>query len=134
MTNGKHPGGRPLKFGTAEEIESKANEYFNSTPQNLWTITGLALALDTSRKVLQEYQDERPEFSNTIKRIKAKIEHAYELRGMEKGTAFDIFRLKNMGWRDKTETDITSGGDKIKGALVEFVDANQTEDKDTDSD
>ena len=108
MADKEETRGRPLKFETPEEIQKLADEYFDSTPQKEWTITGLALALDTSRKVLQEYQDERPLFSNTIKRIKAKVEHAYELRGMDKGTAFDIFRLKNMGWKDKTEQEISN--------------------------
>ena len=34
-----------------------------------------------------------------------------------------IFNLKNnFGWKDKTETDITSGGEKLNVAMVEFVD------------
>jgi hypothetical protein len=99
--------GRPLKFATPEELEEQAEAYFSETPIEKWTITGLALALDTTRDVLCDYQL-KDEFSNTIKRMKLKVEHAYELRGMEKGTSFDIFRLKNMGWKDKIETDNTT--------------------------
>lgn len=114
--------GRPPKFNTPDELEELAEQYFIDTPQKEWTITGLALALDTSRKVLQEYE-EKEEFSNTIKRLKGKVEYAYELRGMDKGTAFDIFRLKNMGWKDKVEqeVDVTTKGESINQVPEELV-------------
>src|SRR3990167_2355681 len=70
----KHAGGRPLKFKTHEELEAKINEYFNKTPKEEWTITGLALALDTSRKVLVEYEV-REKFGNTIKKAKLMVEN-----------------------------------------------------------
>lgn len=108
--------GRPPKFKTPDELEELAEQYFTDTPQKEWTITGLALALDTSRKVLQEYE-EKEEFSNTIKRLKGKVEYAYELRGRDKGTAFDIFRLKNMGWKDKTEVDTNISGELKTGNI-----------------
>lgn len=98
----KHAGGRPLKFKSVSTLMRSANEYFSTTEQSLWTITGLALALGTNRKTLIEYAH-NDEFSNAIQTLKAKVEHAYELRGMDKSTAFDIFRLKNMGWADKVE-------------------------------
>ena len=96
--------GRPLKFESAEEIETIANEYFEKTSQDEWTITGLALALDTSRKVLVEYED-REEFSNTIKKLKTKVENQYEISLRKNGRSGDIFGLKNFGWKDKTEVD-----------------------------
>lgn len=43
--------GRPLKFKTVEELKQKVNYYFENTSKDEWTITSLALALDTSRKV-----------------------------------------------------------------------------------
>jgi hypothetical protein len=112
MMSIKNKGGRPLKFKSPEELQQKIDEFFDKTPLLEQTVTGLALHLDTFRDVLCDYQ-EKDEFSNTIKRAKLRIEHAYEKRGMEKGGAFDIFRLKNMGWVDKHETDLTSKGEKI---------------------
>lgn len=100
-----HPGGRPLKFQSVEEVEEIGNDYFNNTPEDEWTITGLALALDTSRKVLVEYES-KDEFSNTIKRFKTKVEHSYEKALRRNGRAGEIFGLKNFGWADKTEQDI----------------------------
>lgn len=114
-----HPGGRPLKFDSPAEIEALANDYFKVTPSNQWTITGLALALDTNRETLMNYEA-RDEFFDTIKKLKAKIEHAYELHGMKTGGSFDIFRLKNMGWKDKQEVEHSGGEDPISLLLGKY--------------
>lgn len=104
MADSKHPGGRPLKFKTVQELEAIGEKYFEETPREEWTITGLALALDTTRKTLVDY-DNRDEFSNTIKRFKTKVEHAYELSLRKRGSAGDIFGLKNFNWKDKSEVE-----------------------------
>lgn len=110
------PAGRPLKFESAEQIEELAAAYFKETPNDEWTITGLALALDTSRRVLVEYEDKEL-FSNTIKKLKTKIENQYELSLRKHGRSGDIFGLKNFGWKDKTETDITTGGEPLNSTV-----------------
>lgn len=100
-----HPGGRPLKFKSAQEILDKAQEYFDITPPKHQTITGLAIALDTSRETLINYEN-RDEFFDAIKKCKDRVEHAYELSLRERGSAGDIFGLKNFGWKDKQEQEI----------------------------
>lgn len=104
--------GRPLKFQSKEQLEKAIELYFAETPKDEWTITGLALALDTSRKVLCEY-DDKEEFSNTIKRAKLIVENGYEIDLKKHGRTGTIFALKNFDWKDKNETDITTGGEKI---------------------
>ena len=99
--------GRPLKYESVEQLQKLIDEYFDTTDQGIQTITGLALHLDTSRETLMNYEN-RDEFFDTIKKAKDRIEHAYEMRGLKVGGAFDIFRLKNMGWKDKTEQEITA--------------------------
>ena len=99
--------GRPLKYGSPEELQSLIDDYFTVTAIDQVTITGLALHLDTSRETLCNYEL-KDEFFDTIKKAKLRVEHAYELRGLKVGNAFDIFRLKNMGWNDKIEQE-TSG-------------------------
>ena len=96
---------RPLKF-SKEELEKKIDEYFKNTPIEEQMITGLAVHLDTSRQTLCNYE-ERDDFFDTIKRAKDKIEMAYEKRGLKVGNAFDIFRLKNMGWKDRMEQEFS---------------------------
>lgn len=105
------PGGRPLKFESAEELEQKANEYFSmcDEKEKPYTITGLALALDCDRLTLINYE-KKEEFFNTIKKIKLRVENYAEEQLMSgKGnTAGVIFNMKNnYGWKDKTETEAT---------------------------
>ncbi len=104
--------GRPLKFETEELLKNQIDLYFNNTPKEEWTITGLAMALDTSRKVLCEYED-KEDFSNTVKKAKLKVENGYEIDLKKHGRSGTIFALKNFDWKDKNETDITSGGKPI---------------------
>ena len=96
--------GRPLKYSSPEELQKLIDQYFEVTAPKEVTITGLALHLDTSRETLCNYE-EKDDFFDTIKRAKLRVEHAYEMRGLSVGNAFDIFRLKNMGWKDKQEVE-----------------------------
>lgn len=106
--------GRPLKFQNLQELIDLADKYFAETPKDLWTITGLAMALDTSRETLMDYEG-REDFSDTIKKYKNMVHNAYEEDLRKKGRSGDIFALKNFGWKDQTHQDITSGGRPILG-------------------
>lgn len=100
--------GRPLKFKSPEEIEEKANVYFKECDEKdkPYTMTGLAIALDTDRKTLLNYED-RDDFFPTIKKIKLRVENYAEEKLFNGGnTAGVIFNLKNnYGWVDKQEVD-----------------------------
>lgn len=122
-----HPGGRPLKFQSLKELTDIADKYFEETPQEQWTITGLALALDTTREILVDY-GARDEFSNAIRRYKNMVHNAYELDLRKKGRSGDIFALKNFGWRDQQHTDITSDGKSLQPVLVQFIDEKNNSD------
>lgn len=121
--------GRPLNFKTVEELQEKIDNYFNSCDEESEpiTITGLALALGTTRETLCDYE-EKDEYSDTIKTAKLRVQHAYEKRLVRRGNGGDIFALKNFGWKDKSEVDNTLN---IKSAFVEFGDGNG-EGNDTD--
>lgn len=117
-------GGRPLKFQSVEELEEKIQAYFDDVAskavtledgkiiQEPLTITGLALALDTTRQGLINYE-ERDEFYDTIKRAKTVVENFAEKKLFGNNATGAIFALKNFGWKDKTEQDITSKGESI---------------------
>jgi len=92
--------GRPPKWNTPEELQKEIDAYFKKCEEEEepLTITGLALALDTYRDVLMDYQN-KDEFSNTVKRAKQRIEHAYEKRLIANGRAGDIFALKKINNR-----------------------------------
>src|SRR3954464_13976740 len=93
-----NPVGRPLKYKTVEQLDRAVNAYFDlcdphtqrrvvdcginekgetiwrerevMTEQKPYTVSGMANALDISRKTLLDYR-ERPEFLNSIERAKA---------------------------------------------------------------
>jgi len=104
--------GRPLKFKDQQELISKIETYFNITKKEEWTITGLAIALDTSRETLCNYED-KEEYFDTIKKAKDMVEYSYELDLKKSGRTGTIFALKNFDWRDKIETDITTKGERL---------------------
>lgn len=134
------PVGRPLIFKTLEELQIKIDDYFANCDNRIitihnkegedigltkaepYTMSGLALSLGIARQTLIDYEN-RDEFLDAIKKARQKVEQDVERRLMETNNQTGaIFNLKNnFGWRDKTETDITSGGEKLKTALVEFV-------------
>jgi hypothetical protein len=89
-----------------------------------WTITGLALALDTDRHTLINYS-EREEYFHTINKAKLMVENAYEIDLREKGHAGNIFALKNFGWKDKTEVDATINQGKLTSLLDQFNDTDE---------
>jgi len=95
-------GGRPLKFESVETLQKAIDGYFEVTPVDEWTWTGLALHLDTSRETLREYQL-RDEFVDPLKKALLKVENGYEKDLKKHGRTGTIFALKNFNWQDKQE-------------------------------
>tara|TARA_R110000850_G_scaffold140033_1_gene261325 strand:- start:53 stop:499 length:447 start_codon:yes stop_codon:yes gene_type:complete len=115
----KNKGGRPPKYNSPEELGLMIDGYWASL--ELWnseheekkhpTVTGLAIAVDLTRTGLLEYCDKNEEYSNTIRKAKAKIEEYVEQRLYGNNVTGLIFNLKNnYGWKDKTEVDNNLGG------------------------
>ena len=92
-------------FDDPEKMQEAIDDYFeNYQPV---TITGLALHLGfESRQSFYDYE-KREAFSYTIKRARLRIETYYEGKLVANNAAGPIFALKNMGWKDKTETEVT---------------------------
>jgi len=119
-------GGRPLKFESVEQLESMIEEYFTycDLEKKPYSVTGLAIWLDTSRETLINYE-ERPEFFDAVKRAKLRCENYVEEGALTNkiNATSAIFNLKNnYGWVDKKEvdqkTDITTGGKEITGMRI----------------
>jgi len=96
-------GGKPLKFETAEELREILQGYFENTPQEEWTVTGLALMVG-SKQLLNDYE-KRKEYSHIVREAKLIVENGYEIDLKKHGRSGTIFALKNFDWKDKTETD-----------------------------
>lgn len=107
-------GGRPRKFETAMQIEALADAYFleAEAKKRPFTITGLAIALGTSRSALIDYEGgkhdtETERFSEGNKWQKLRVEnYAEEQLYLSPKTAEPIFHLMNMGWKNRTQKDL----------------------------
>ncbi len=118
--------GRPLKFKSAAELEGKIEEYFAEcvrTGEPL-TVTGLALALDTTRETLMDYQ-EKNGYSDAVKRAKLRIENAYEKRLIARGNGGDIFALKQFGWKDRMEQAVELSGNMSLESKLRALDGDK---------
>ena len=101
------PAGRPSKYSEAytTEVVSFMSEGFS--------LTAFAGEIGVARSTINEWMDEYPEFSEAVKKGKAKCALAWERLGIKnardgQGNATSIiFGLKNMApddWREKSET------------------------------
>ena len=93
---------RPLKFQSVEELQVAIDAYFAQclVDEEPLTVTGLALALDTTRQTLINYED-REEFLDTIKKAKTRVENFAEKKLYSSHSTGAIFALKNFDWTDK---------------------------------
>ena len=116
MSKKKSNAGRPLLFKTPEALQEAIDAYFETEKKP--TLAGLAVHIGIGRQTLYEY-DNRDEFSYIIKKAREKVEAIYEERLVySQSPTGVIFALKNMNWRDKTETDVTTGGEKLTGSPI----------------
>ena len=114
-------GGRPRKFKTNEIFAAKVQEYF-ADPGGIPTKAGLLLHLDISRETWRVFK-EMPGFSDAIRKAEARIENAWLQQLPGPGATGPIFYLKNAfkeEYKDRHETDITTGGEKINFNIVQY--------------
>ena len=96
--------GRPPTYKSAEQLATKAEEYFMLCVEKEIqpTISGVTLFLGfTSRQSFYNLES-KPDLIDTIKAIRLMVEASYEALGCSGGnhTTFAIFALKSMGWTD----------------------------------
>jgi len=133
-------GGRPPVFNSAEELEGKISEYFdtripecdsenNIIKKNNPTVTGLALYLGYSSRQSIYDNIEKDKFSYILKRALLVIENGYEESLLEKSPTGSIFALKNMGWRDERTVDNKSSDGSMKTVRLSAEAAKAISDK-----
>lgn len=110
MEQQKHAGGRPPLFNTPEELQQRIDEYkeYLETNGRPPTIAGLAYYTGLDRKTIYNY-NKKDEFFHTIKKFVDWIIMTYEEQATDKGNAGIIFLMKNYGYTDKQETEISGG-------------------------
>lgn len=119
----KRTAGQPALYNSPEELSIKIEQYFEElkAEKEEPTVTGLALYLGfESRQSLYDY-GKREEFSYIIKRAKLRVENGYEKALRLNNATGPIFALKNMGWKDKTETDITTNGENMNTSASDLL-------------
>jgi hypothetical protein len=98
MSEEKHPGGRPRKYQSVEQLQAAIDSYFESTEKVI--ITGLALHLGfNSRQALINYEGYSEEFHDAIKRAKSRVEAHYEERLIDSHAAGVIRAYKTSNVR-----------------------------------
>lgn len=100
--------GQPLKFSSPEELQKKIDAYFAMCDEKgkPYTITGLAVFLDTTRETIMDYAG-RDNYSDTVRKAKLKI-HSYAEESLwtARNATGIIFNLKNnypQHWKDRQE-------------------------------
>jgi len=112
--------GRPRIVETPEEFEEGLTAYLAQCEEEERppTLSGLALSLGFADRVsLWDYRN-RPEFSTHVKKAWALISQHHEARLSANNPAGSIFWLKNTGWSDRQDIDVTSGGEKLPTAIT----------------
>lgn len=104
--------GRPPIYTTAEELIPKLEAWEQTIAEGEKpTVTGLCLYLGfESKDTLYAYRD-KPEFSYPIKMALLIVENGYETALRGNNPTGSIFALKNMGWKDKSEHEMSGGID-----------------------
>lgn len=155
-----HPGGRPLKFQSVEELDQKIDEYFESraphvvkmmvkrlkadgthywaededmSPQLPVHISGLAVFLGTTRKTLLNYKA-REEFLPSIEYALARCEeYAADMLSSPYANGMKFNLQNNHGWEDRSIRENEGGffdTGKLKVEVVKAPDNSETADAD----
>ena len=91
---------------------------------NLPTREGFAARLGFPRQTLDNWSKDHVEFFDALKKIDAEQKQRLiqeGLAGNYNSTIAKLLLSSNHGMAEKTESDITSGGEKITGIVIEFV-------------
>ncbi len=114
----KRKPGRPRKY-TPSQAQKLIDGFFNhcDKAEKPYTITGLALALDTSRQSLCNWIEREDEMAAVVERAKTRVEHFLEeLLLTARNPVGAIFALKNHGWSDRQQLEV-SGTLDLAGRL-----------------
>lgn len=119
--------GRPAAYDDPKAMQEAVDGYIERCRENgdPVTLTGGIIALGLSSKQSLSDYEKKDGFSGPVKRLRLAVEAEYERRLFGSNPTGAIFALKNMGWSDKTEHEVSGkdgGAIETNGTIrVEFV-------------
>ena len=110
------PGGRPTKF--SDEVLEKAEDYlknYRELGDMIPSVVGLADELCVSVKTLYNWSEKHPQFLHMLERINSRQHRVLLSGGLSGEMNSNITKLvlAKHDYSDKTQTDVTSGGESI---------------------
>lgn len=123
------PAGRPSTY--SEDVLTRTFEYiynYNDHGDVIPTVAGLAIFLGCVKSTCYEWAKTHPKFSNALEQLSQTQEKAL-LNGAIPGkynSTITKLVLHNHGYSDKSQTDITSGGEPITGITYVSPHGDQT--------
>ncbi|NCC44908.1 MAG: hypothetical protein EOM18_15315 [Clostridia bacterium] len=113
------PAGRPRKYTKKRmrEINDYIREY--TQREEIPTVAGCACELKMHRQQMYEY----PEFSDAIKELVTKKEKVLETGALtgHLNSTMAIFSLKQIGWKDKQEHEVSGKDGEPFSIKIEVV-------------
>lgn len=100
----------------------KSDSYDRIVRVKLPTVAGLSLYLGVARSTIYKWAEEHKEFSDTLDEIITAQEDALISKGLSgeyNQTIVKLMLSSNHNYKEKSETDVTSGGEKING--IEYI-------------
>jgi DNA-binding transcriptional regulator YiaG len=128
----KNKGGRPTKYHETyiQEVDQFIKERIEQ--KTIPTIEGFAFRIGVDVETVDRWRDKHKRFSGAIKRLKIIQSDILQL-GIYNNTgnvAGGIFLLKNNhGFKDKHETDLTSGGKALPTPIISLTNDVLRDDK-----
>lgn len=123
--------GRPSKYDSkyiesvSEYLAECVDTYTNGKLKvKIPTIEEFATYIDVNKTTLYEWQKDHPQFSNAIERIKTEQQTRLINSGLSNEYNSTIAKLmlsSNHGMREKSDTDITTGGERLSPLLVKII-------------
>lgn len=126
------PGeGRPSKYDPKyiESVSTYLEEHIDTRDEKahtvkLPTIEGFARYIDVDKTTLYDWERDHPEFSHALGHIRTEQQERLLNKGLSgdyNPTIAKLILSSNHGMREKTDTDITTGGKAIQPVLVKFI-------------
>jgi hypothetical protein len=113
---------RPRIIDSPEQFDQTVDRYVEEVGEygDPVTLTGLIMALGLSSRQSLAHYEERPEFCDSVRRAKLRVEHEYEKRLFSSSSSGAIFALKNFGWSENRTVRLESE-QGISGFAIKLI-------------